>query len=124
MASASAPPQMSRQQFESLIVSRAWKDDDFRKEFVADPKGTLEKYSEQKMPDNVKIIVHEEDDTTMHLTIPQKPANLGELSDEDLAKVAGGVDVAITIAVASLVVAIVALGTPIAQSQTERRHGW
>ena len=41
---------LNRQEMELLIVQRAWKDDGFRDEFIADPKATIEKYSGQKLP--------------------------------------------------------------------------
>jgi hypothetical protein len=36
-------------------------------------------------------VVHEEDQRSWHIVVPTKPANTGELSEEDLEKVAGGV---------------------------------
>ena len=83
---------MSRQEIESLIVQRAWKDDAFRDEFVSDPKGIIEKYTGQKLPADVRVVALPEDDKTIHFVIPAKPTNADELSDEDLEKVAGGVD--------------------------------
>ena len=83
---------LSRSEMEALIVQRAWKDDAFRDEFVADPKATIEKYSGQKLPAELKIVALAEDDKTIHFVIPPKPANADELSDEDLEKVAGGID--------------------------------
>ena len=84
---------LSRQETEKLIVERAWKDPAFHDEFVADPKATIEKYSGQKLPAEAKILANAEDDTTIHFVIPKKPANADQLSDEDLEKVAGGIDV-------------------------------
>ena len=99
---------MSRQEMEALIVQRAWKDDAFRDEFIADPKATIEKYSGQKLPAEFKIVALAEDDKTIHFVIPPKPANTDELSDEDLEKVAGGVDLitGIAIGVAAVVAAV------------------
>jgi hypothetical protein len=37
--------------------------------------------------------VHEEQAGSWHIVLPAKPANRGELSDEELEKVAGGTDV-------------------------------
>jgi Nitrile hydratase, alpha chain len=110
---------MSRQEVETLIVQHAWKDDAFRDEFIADPKATIEKYSGQKLQAEVSIVAHPEDDKTIHFVIPPKPANADELSDEDLEKVAGGIDLA---TVSVLVVA--AMATASAATTTIRRHGW
>jgi hypothetical protein len=100
---------MSRRELQDKIVARAWKDDEFRRRFVADPKGQFEAELGTKLPDTLSITAHEEDANSVHFVIPMKPkVNLNELSDEDLEKVAGGVDVVTTIALvvsAGLVVA-------------------
>ena len=107
---------------ESLIIAHAWKDPVFKKEFLANPKATIEKYSGQKLPDNVKIVANEENANTMYFTIPQAPANMNELSDEDLEKVAGGTD--IVAAIITAVSAIVGAGISVANDQTRSRAGW
>ena len=113
---------LSRREMESLIVQRAWKDDTFRDEFVSDPKGTIEKYSGQKLPAELKVVALAEDDKTIHFVIPPKPANADELSDEELEKVAGGIDF-----ITAAVFAGVALGLSIGvagAAQGTRSHGW
>ena len=81
---------MSRQDTTALIVQRAWKDEAFRTEFLGDPKATIEKYSRQKLPADVKIVALAKNDRTIHFLIPSKPTNADELTDTDLEKVAGG----------------------------------
>ena len=88
-----AAPSMNRHQFETLIIERAWKNPEFRQQFISDPKAMIEKYTGQKLPEAFKIVVHEEDANTMHVTIPIAPQQLSELSDDDLERVAGGTDV-------------------------------
>jgi hypothetical protein len=114
---------LNRQEMEALIVQRAWKDDAFRDEFVSDPKGTIEKYSGQKLPAEVRVVALPEDDKTIHFVIPPKPANTDELSDEDLEKVAGGIDLftAVGFGVAALVVAVGVAG---AAEGTRQHSGW
>lgn len=116
--------QLSRQEMETLIVQRAWKDDAFRAEFLADAKGTIEKYSGQKLPAEMQVVAVAEDDKTIHFVIPPKPANADELSDEDLEKVAGGVDIIFTpfIVLGVFVAASVAVGG--AAAGTQANHGW
>ena len=116
-----AASSLNRHDLETMIVERAWKHPEFRREFVGNPKGTIEKYSGQKLPENVKIEVHEEDAHTMHMTIPVPPQNLSELSDADLERVAGGTDVislAVTIGVS---VSMSAVGATLLAQQ---RNGW
>ena len=115
---------MSRQEMEALIVQRAWKDEAFRAEFLADAKGTIEKYSGEKLPDDLRVLAHPEDAQTVHFVIPPKPRNADELSDEDLEKVAGGVDIIFTpfIALGVFVAGLVAVGG--AAAGTQSNHGW
>ena len=94
----------------------------FRDEFVADPKATIEKYSGQKLPAEAKILAHAEDDTTIHFVIPPKPSNADDLSDEDLEKVAGGIDIISTVILLTTVFAVSAgVG---AGAAVTRREGW
>ena len=82
---------LSRRELEEKIVARAWTDDEFRRKFVADPKGQFEARLGTRLPDSLKMTVHEETPDSLHFVIPQKPPqNLDELSDEDLERVAGG----------------------------------
>ena len=115
---------MSRQEMEALIVQRAWKDEAFRAEFLADAKGTIEKYSGQKLPADINVLALAEDDKTIHFVIPAKPAQADELSDEDLEKVAGGIDLITGIAIGVAAV-VMACGTvAIANNTTKQNHGW
>jgi hypothetical protein len=115
---------MSRRELEEKIVARAWTDDDFRQKFVADPKGQFEAHLGTKLPEPLKITVHEETPDSLHFVIPVKPkGDLAELSDEDLEKVAGGVDVLGTALIVTLVVQS-ALGSALTQLATNRYGGW
>ena len=113
---------LNRQDVEALIVKRAWQDEAFRAEFLADAKGTIEKYSGQKLPPELKVVALAEDDKTIHFVIPPKPANADELSDEDLEKIAGGVDAITGIIVATFVA--VMTSTLVAVKATTNQHGW
>ena len=115
---------MSRAEMEALIVQRAWKDDAFRAEFLADAKGTIEKYAGQKLPAELNVVALAEDDKTIHFVIPAKPTNTDELSDEDLEKVAGGLDVFSITALALLTSLGVAAAVGGAHEGTRANHGW
>src|SRR5689334_10870426 len=90
---ATPSPLMQKRDLETALIEKCWKDPEFKKAVISDPKGVLERHTGQKLPASLKIIIHEEDANTLHLTVPPAPANLAELSDKDLERVAGGTDV-------------------------------
>jgi len=90
-----AAPSLSRHDLEAKIVKRCWENDAFRKEFVSDPAGCFVKYLNSPKAQLPKIVVHEEQAGSWHIVLPAKPAKAGELSDEELEKVAGGTDVVV-----------------------------
>jgi hypothetical protein len=108
---------------ETAIIARTMKDDAFRKEFLADPKGSIEKYSGQKLPADVKIFAHTTSSKEVHFVIPDKKTLEGELSDADLEKVAGG-EFFVTATVISMISGVVVSGATIANDQTRARAGW
>jgi hypothetical protein len=113
----------TRLDLETHLIEKAWKDPDFRKQVVSDPKGMFEKHFGQKLPDGLKIMIHEEDANTVHFTIPPAPSNIAELSDEDLEKVAGGTDIVMTLVLAVTVYGVAtAIGT--AGAATAPVQGW
>jgi hypothetical protein len=81
---------VSRTDFESSLIAKAWKDEVFKQELVNNPKAVIEKELEQKLSSSVKIQVLEENSDTLYLVIPQAPQVSEELSEEALESVAGG----------------------------------
>ena len=55
------------------IVNFALKDPNFKKELMADPKGTLKKYCGIDLGDDVKLTVLEEKPHDLYLVIPLVP---------------------------------------------------
>lgn len=106
---------MSRAELEQKIIALAWKDDAFRKAFLADPKKAFEDRLGTKLPPDLKITAFAEDENHLHFVIPAKPSGLGELSEADLEKVAGGVDFIFTVltAVAASTVSLVSAGVSV-----------
>jgi hypothetical protein len=98
---------LSRRQVEEKIAVLAWKDEGFRKAFLADPKKQFEEKLGTKLPAELKITAWAEDDNHLHFVIPAKPAKAGELSDEDLEKVAGGMDLVMATAAVVVVTGLV-----------------
>jgi len=70
------------------IVARAWEDEDFKKELLSNPSAVF-KANGIDIPEGIEVKVVEDTATTVHFTLPPKPAE-GELSEEDLDGVAAG----------------------------------
>ena len=96
----------TRRIMQTRLVEKAWKDPEFRAQVLANPKGLLEQHLGQKLPEQLKIYVHEEDRQTLHFSIPPAPASVGELSDDELEKVAGGTELWIVIATMGIASAV------------------
>ena len=84
-------PTLTRHDLEAKIIKRCWEDKAFHKEFTADPVATAVKYLEVPAANLPNIVVHEEPPGSWHVVLPAKPAEAGELSEEDLEKVAAGI---------------------------------
>jgi len=69
------------------LIAKAWSDEAFKKRLLADPKAAMKEVG-MDAPEGVEIEVVESTQEKAYLVIPPKP--VGELSDEDLDKVAGG----------------------------------
>jgi hypothetical protein len=93
MLEAGAAPSMTKRDLEVALIEKCWKDPEFKKQILADPKGMLERFVGKNLPGELKIFVHEENAETLHFSLPPAPTNATELSDEDLEKVAGGTKV-------------------------------
>jgi len=70
------------------IIAKCWSDDSFKQKVLADPAATL-KAEGVSLPEGMSFKAVENTDKVLHLVIPVKPT---DLSDDDLDKVAGGVD--------------------------------
>ena len=112
----------SHRDLETALIEKCWRDPEFKKEVLKDPKGMLESHIGQKLPTNLKIFIHEEDANTLHFSLPPAPSNSAELSDEDLEKVAGGTEL-VVVATIAFSAATVAAGT-IASAQVTVKEGW
>lgn len=95
----------TRKEFEAMIVARAWKEPDYRKRLLADPKSVVQEelanlYKGAALPPAMKVQVHEEGPNDVHLVLPRNPQEFTpqELSDEDLDNVAGGTGIGVVIA--------------------------
>ena len=71
------------------IMKRATEDGEFRAKLLADPKPVISAELGVPIPERFTIHVHEDDGTSAHLVLPLSD----HLTDEELAEIAGGVDV-------------------------------
>jgi hypothetical protein len=70
------------------LVARAWTDDSFRQQLLADPAAVL-KENGVPVPAGLQVRVVEDTDTLFHLVLPAPPST-DELSEEQLSRVVGG----------------------------------
>jgi len=72
------------------ITAKAMRDEAFRQRLLRDPKAALQEVG-ATVPPGITVHVHEETDTDLHIIIPgAAPGGMRELSEADLATVAGG----------------------------------
>ena len=70
-----------REEVERTLRLRAWKDETFRQELIADPKGVIQRLFPEylpngKAPEQVTYKVIEEDQYTHHIILPALPDEL------------------------------------------------
>jgi hypothetical protein len=99
---------MTRRDLETALIEKCWKDPDFMKQVISDPKGMLERHIGQKLPAPIRIFIHQEDANTLHFSIPPAPSNVTELSDDDLERVAGGTDLLVVTTIVAATIGAVA----------------
>ena len=68
------------------VVAKAWIDDAFKAEPLAEPKRVLEEHGVE-IPQDLDIRINENSSTRAYISLPARPT---ELDDHDLARVAGG----------------------------------
>ena len=74
-------------QWEQIVV-KAWQDEGFKKRLLAEPAAVLKEHG-LEVPPGIELRLVEDTEQVLYLTLPAKPRT-GELSDEALAAVAGG----------------------------------
>ena len=71
------------------VVARAWSDDAFKAKLLSDPRAVLAEYGVE-VPPGVTVEVVENTGERLHLVLPVAPE--GELSEQELERVAGGLN--------------------------------
>ena len=80
------------QDFEKLrvkIIVRAWKDPRFKEKFLKNPKAAMKEMG-LDVPDNTQVKVVEDKTNSFTFVLPSVPAQVGELSDGQLERLAAG----------------------------------
>ena len=80
------------------IVHKAWEDAEFKKELIANPVATIEKFIGKKMnlPNGKTLVVRDQtDESAVYINIPAESSQSvdAELSEEQLEAVSGGVSI-------------------------------
>jgi hypothetical protein len=73
------------------LIARCWSDENFKREFLADPLATLKaERADLELPADACLKVVQDTEHIIHFVLPARPT---ELSDEQLESVAGGEDI-------------------------------
>lgn len=78
----------SRADFENKLIKLAQKYPEFRKKLIENPSVTVAKYFNMEIPEELKVMIHEENEKTVHFVLPPQG---GELNATEMASVSGGV---------------------------------
>ena len=70
------------------LLARAGNDADFRGRLVSNPRSALNEAFDIEIPEDLNVVVHEDDARTAHLVLPAS----SELTDAQLQQAAGGHD--------------------------------
>lgn len=77
------------QQIYGQLVMRVWNDPEFKKKLTTNTRATLKEIG-LNLPPDVELEIHIQTPKHVHLVIPEKPPELGELTEEEMRKFAGG----------------------------------
>jgi hypothetical protein len=83
-----------RVEVERRLVQRSIEDESFRQRLLEDPRAAVEEELGTRLPEGVQVNAVEETADTIYLVLPSSSPveEGGELSDQDLEAVAGGLD--------------------------------
>jgi hypothetical protein len=81
-----------RAEMERRLIQRSLEDEAFRQRLLAEPKAAIEQELGTQLPESIEVRVVEESADTIYLVLPSaSPVGQGgELSDQELDAVAGG----------------------------------
>jgi Nitrile hydratase, alpha chain len=81
-----------RAEIERKLIERSLEDEAFRQRLLADPKAAIEQELGTRLPENIEVRAVEETPEIIYLVLPRRSADVraGELSDQELDAVSGG----------------------------------
>ncbi|MEC8321575.1 MAG: NHLP leader peptide family RiPP precursor [Planctomycetota bacterium] len=71
------------------LFAACWRDEALKTRFMSDPRSVLAERG-MAVPDGVEVVVVEDADDCVHITLPADPVVGTSLSDEELVAAAGG----------------------------------
>ncbi len=78
--------EQSRTEFEQRLADLAAQNPEFREQLLSNPKGCIENFLKAELPADLKVVVHEEDENTLHFVLPQSGDELGAT---EMARISG-----------------------------------
>lgn len=72
---------MSNEEARMRMIKKAWKDEDFYKLLMENPKSAIEQEMGIKFAEGVEVVVHESTPEKMHFVLPAKPKVMPEEAD-------------------------------------------
>ncbi|AVY95799.1 MULTISPECIES: NHLP leader peptide family RiPP precursor [Microvirgula] len=92
---ASTQVPQTRRDLETHIITKAWKDPEYKAQLLKDPKAALQDALKSidpslSLPDSLQVQVHEENANLFHLVLPRNPSeiSLAEVVGDNLEAVA------------------------------------
>jgi len=73
----------------AAIIARAWKNPEFKAKLLKNPRAAFDEMGVE-LPEDIQLRVIEDKTNTFTFILPKAAANVRELSDRELQKLAGG----------------------------------
>jgi hypothetical protein len=86
--------ELARIEVEERLIQRALQDAEFRRQLANNPKVAIASETGLLISDEIAVEVHIETPRTLHLVVPVPYEGDGQLGEEELAFVAGGLAIA------------------------------
>jgi len=81
--------EINYQEVETKVIAKCWKDPAYKARFLNNPKEAIRELG-YEIPEEVSLVVHRGKENVWNFLLPPEPANVAQLSEADLEKVAAG----------------------------------